>query len=103
MPEADAGTSLNNGPLEAVAAGEETRRKFAAPASMPNRRSPRLEKVIEPILIVCPFASGVDKGTAPEAAALPHEPGSPASGLAGVEEKTHRAELGPFRVEVKAH
>jgi hypothetical protein len=67
MPEADAGTSLNNGPLEAVAAGEETRRTFAAPASMPNRRSPRLEKVIEPILIVCPFASGVDKGTAPEA------------------------------------
>ena len=37
------------------AAGEETRRTFAAPASMPNRRSPRLEKVIEPILICSAF------------------------------------------------
>jgi hypothetical protein len=50
MPDSGAGTSLNNGPFEAGAAWEETRRTVAAPASMPNRRSPRLEKVIDSIL-----------------------------------------------------
>jgi hypothetical protein len=50
MPDADAGTSLNKGPFEAGAASAETRKKLAAPASMPNRSSPRLEKFIHPIL-----------------------------------------------------
>src|ERR1700761_2328951 len=57
MPEADGGTSRNNGTFTVGAAAgagawPNAGRILASPATMPHRRNPRLEKVITPILFV---------------------------------------------------